>query len=88
MEDLEGDGKKDMDLFYSVKSAANYMDINPLLEMICLWLAFKIAKLKKKEPVRIFILIFIFKTCSHDVSQITVAYIILIRSVIICDYLE
>lgn len=53
MTNLAGNGKQDMDLFYKVKSAANFMDINPLLEMICLWLTFKITELKEAEPVRL-----------------------------------
>jgi hypothetical protein len=51
LQELEGDGKADMDLFHSVKSAANFMHINPLLEMTCLWLTFKIAALKEAEAV-------------------------------------
>ena len=59
MQELEGNGKSDMEFFFSVKSAANYMDINPLLEMICLWLTFKISALKVVEPVRMKILSFV-----------------------------
>lgn len=51
MQELEGNGADDLDLFYGVKSAANYMDIKPLLEMICLWLTFKIEKMKSHEEV-------------------------------------
>jgi hypothetical protein len=51
MQEIEGNGADDMDLLYGIKSAANFMDIKPLLEMICLWLTFKIEKMKSAEEV-------------------------------------
>lgn len=52
LEEHQDASSSKMDLFYQVKSAANFMDITPLLEMICLWLTGRIVELKDAEKVR------------------------------------
>jgi hypothetical protein len=49
--EAESNGRDEMDLLYDVKAAANFMAVLPLLEIICMWMMFKVEKLKTREEV-------------------------------------
>ena len=51
MKELDGEEAEKQHLLFDVKAAANYMEITPLLEVICLWVMFKIEKAKTKKEV-------------------------------------
>ena len=51
MKELDGEEAEKQHLLFDVKAAANYMEITPLLEVICLWVMFKIEKAKTKDEV-------------------------------------
>lgn len=50
MENVEA-AEEGREMLFAVKSAANFLDIKPLLEMICLWLTFQMVG-KNSEEVR------------------------------------
>lgn len=51
MEDLE-EGEGFSDSFYLIKGGANYMNVTPLLEMICVYLVYKCEKAPNGAAIR------------------------------------